>query len=59
MKYLFFIPFIVLLVPVVFSFPVSVPLRLIIPHLVFMVVCLHPFYPDSMKSFLVSISERY
>ena len=58
-KYLFFIPFIALLVPVVFSIPVSVPLRLIIPHLVFMVVCLHPFYPDSLKSFLVSISERY
>ncbi len=58
-KFIFLIPFIALLVPVVFSFPVTVPLRLIIPHLVCMVICLHPFYPDSLKSFLVSISERH
>ncbi len=41
------IPFTALLVPVVFSFPVSVPLLLIPPHLVLMVVVLQPFYPTS------------
>jgi len=36
------IPFIALLVPVVFGFPLPVPLRLVPPHLVFMAVVLLP-----------------
>lgn len=46
-KLISLIPFTALLVPVVFSFPVSVPLLLIPPHLVLMVVVLQPFYPAS------------
>ena len=46
-KLLFLIPFTALLVPVVFGFPISVPIRLIPPHLVLMVVILQPFYPAS------------
>ena len=53
------IPFTALLVPVVCGYPVPVPLRLVPFHLVFMVVVLQPFYPDSWMSFLVAVSERY
>ena len=42
---LFLIPFIALLVPVVFGFPLPVPLRLVPPHLVFMAVILLPLRP--------------
>ncbi|MBA7698996.1 hypothetical protein ES703_107680 [subsurface metagenome] len=41
------IPLTALLVPLVFSFPVHVPLRLIPPHLILMAVVLQPFYPTS------------
>jgi membrane-bound metal-dependent hydrolase YbcI (DUF457 family) len=41
------IPFTALLVPVVFSFPTSVSLRLIPPNLIIMAVVLQPFYPTS------------
>ena len=39
------IPFTALLVPVVFGFPLPVPLRLVPPHLVFMAVILLPLRP--------------
>lgn len=46
-KVLSLIPFTALLVPLVFGFPIPVPLRLIPPHLVLMVVVLQPLYPTS------------
>ena len=53
------IPITALLVPVVFSFPVHVPLRLILPHLIFMVVVLQPFYPTSWtRAQLVRLFHR-
>ena len=38
------IPLSALLVPLVFSFPITVPLRLIPPHIILMAVVLQPFY---------------
>lgn len=46
-KLISLIPFTALLVPLVFKFPVPVPLLLIPPHLILMVVVLQPFYPTS------------
>ena len=45
MRPLSLIPFIALLVPVVFGFPITVPLRLVPPHLVFMAAVLLPLRP--------------
>jgi len=46
-KLISLIPFTALLVPVVFKFPIPVPLLLIPPHLILTVVVLQPFYPTS------------
>ena len=59
LKFVFFIPFIALLVPVVFNFHIPVPLRLVPSHLVLMVIVLQPFYPDFLMSFLRDVSEKY
>jgi membrane-bound metal-dependent hydrolase YbcI (DUF457 family) len=40
------IPFTALLVPVVFNFPITVPLRLVPSHLILMILVLRPFYPN-------------
>ena len=44
-KPLLIIPFIALLVPVLFGFPIPVPLRLIPAHLIMIIVVLRSFYP--------------
>ena len=59
LKLVSLIPFVALLVPVVFGFPIPVPLRLVPSHLVFTVMVLQPFYPDSLLSFLKDISKKY
>jgi hypothetical protein len=46
-KPLFLVPFTALLLPMLFSFPVSVSPRLMLPHLILLVVVLQPFYPIS------------
>jgi membrane-bound metal-dependent hydrolase YbcI (DUF457 family) len=46
-KLISLIPFTALLVPMVFNFPVPVPLLLIPSHLILTVVALQPFYPTS------------
>ncbi len=48
-KLISMIPFSALLMPVVFSFPVHVPLRLITPHLILIAVVLQPYYPASWR----------
>jgi membrane-bound metal-dependent hydrolase YbcI (DUF457 family) len=43
-----FIPFTALLVPVLFRFPIPVPLRLIPAHFILVAVVLLPFYPHNI-----------
>ena len=52
------IPIIALLVPLVFSFPIPVPLRLIPPHLAFTAIALQPYYPDSWRTQLSRLSKK-
>ena len=52
------IPIIALLVPLVFGFPIPVPLRLIPPHLAFTDIALQPYYPKSWSTQLTRLSKK-
>ena len=52
------VPVIALLVPLVFGFPIPVPLRLIPPHLAFIAIALQPYYPESWRTQLTRLSKK-
>jgi membrane-bound metal-dependent hydrolase YbcI (DUF457 family) len=52
------IPITALLVPLVFGFPIPVPLRLIPPHLAFTAIALQPYYPESWRTQLTKLSKK-
>ena len=47
-KPLLIIPFLALIAPVVFGFPIPAPVRLLWPHVIFTVIVLKPFYLHSL-----------